>query len=53
MPGAFVAAGHGMLGVTYALGTGRLVAELIAAAPPSIDVGPFSPHRFQRRKVVA
>jgi D-amino-acid dehydrogenase len=41
-----VAAGHGMLGMTYALGTGSLIADLVAGRAPAIDVTPFSPMRF-------
>lgn len=38
--------GHGHLGLTQSAGTGRLVADLLAGAAPAIDLGPFSPRRF-------
>lgn len=42
-----LATGHGMLGITTAPATGRLVAEIVCGAPPHIDPEPFSPGRFQ------
>ncbi len=42
-----LATGHGMLGVTCAPATGKLVAELICGEPPHIDPSPFGLHRFQ------
>jgi D-amino-acid dehydrogenase len=38
--------GHGHLGLTQSAGTGKLVAELVAGAAPSLDLTPFSPQRF-------
>ncbi len=38
--------GHGHLGLTQSAGTGKLVAELLAGASPSLDLTPFSPQRF-------
>lgn len=38
--------GHGHLGLTQSAGTGKLVAELLAGATPSLDLTPFSPQRF-------
>jgi D-amino-acid dehydrogenase len=38
--------GHGHLGLTQSAGTGKLVAELLTGAPPSLDLTPFSPQRF-------
>jgi D-amino-acid dehydrogenase len=38
--------GHGHLGLTQSAATGRLVADLLAGAPPAIDLTPFSPQRF-------
>ncbi|HET8726000.1 MAG TPA: FAD-binding oxidoreductase [Alphaproteobacteria bacterium] len=38
--------GHGHLGLTQAAGTGRLVADLVAGAPPAIDIAPFRAQRF-------
>ena len=43
----FLATGHGMLGVTTAPATGKLVAELICGQPPHIDPSPFSVGRFR------
>jgi D-hydroxyproline dehydrogenase subunit beta len=44
-----VAAGHEGLGITTALGTGRIVADLVAARTPAIDAAPFSPQRFTQQ----
>jgi D-amino-acid dehydrogenase len=41
-----LACGHSMLGVSMAPGTGKLIAELLGAAPPHIDPAPYSPARF-------
>jgi len=43
--GLWVAAGHEGLGITTALGTGALLADLIAGHAPVIDPGPFAPAR--------
>ncbi|MCI0358651.1 MAG: FAD-dependent oxidoreductase [Planctomycetaceae bacterium] len=42
----WIAAGHNMLGLSMAPGTGRLVAELITGEQPHLDVEPYSPLRF-------
>ena len=42
-----LATGHGMLGITTAPATGRLVAELICGQPPQIDPQPFALSRFR------
>lgn len=42
----WIAAGHGMLGLTQGPITGKLVAEWIASGQPSIDLGPLRPDRF-------
>jgi D-amino-acid dehydrogenase len=42
----WIAAGHNMLGLSMAPGTGRLVAELIAGEQPHIDPQAYSPRRF-------
>jgi D-amino-acid dehydrogenase len=39
----FVAAGHNMLGVTLAPGTGRAVARLVTGEDPGLDLTPFAP----------
>jgi D-amino-acid dehydrogenase len=41
-----LATGHGMLGITMAPATGRLVAEIVCGVPPHIDPRPFDPGRF-------
>lgn len=38
--------GHGHLGLTQSAGTARLVADLLTAKRPEIDLTPFSPQRF-------
>ncbi len=43
---AYLAAGHNMLGLSMAPGTGKLVAELITGRPPHIDPFPYRPTRF-------
>ncbi len=43
--GVFVAAGHEGLGITTALGTARLLADLVAGRVPEIDPSPYSPLR--------
>ena len=45
-PHIIYAFGHGHLGLTQSAATGKLVAELVTGAPPSIDITPFSPQRF-------
>jgi D-amino-acid dehydrogenase len=42
-----LATGHGMMGLTLAPITGRLVAEISMGAPPSHGLGPVSPARFR------
>jgi D-amino-acid dehydrogenase len=41
-----VAAGHGMLGLSMAPATGRLVAELIDRQPPHVEPAPYRLDRF-------
>lgn len=41
-----LATGHGMLGLTQAAVTGRLVADLVTGRPPLVPLEPFSPDRF-------
>ncbi|MDE1157028.1 MAG: FAD-binding oxidoreductase [Neorhizobium sp.] len=38
--------GHGHLGLTQSAGTARLVADLLTGADNTLDLTPFSPHRF-------
>lgn len=46
LPNVLLAAGHNMLGISMAPGTGKLVAELLSDQPPHIDPAPYSPARF-------
>jgi len=41
-----VAAGHGMMGLSLAPGTGALIADLINQNPLPMEIGPFDPARF-------
>lgn len=43
---AFFAFGHDHLGLTMGAITGKLIAEIVAAKPPSVDLAPFRPDRF-------
>ncbi len=45
VPGLWVAAGHEGLGITTALGTGQLLADLVAGRIPAIDAAPYAPRR--------
>src|SRR5271166_5331821 len=45
-PDVIYAFGHGHVGMTAAPMTGKLVADLVAGRPPSIDIAPFAPGRF-------
>ena len=38
--------GHGHIGLVGGAMTGRLVADLVSGKPPTIDIAPFSPQRF-------
>ncbi len=46
VPNAYLAFGHGHLGLSLAGITGRLVGELVEGRAPSVDLTPFSPTRF-------
>ncbi|MBL8699649.1 MAG: D-amino acid dehydrogenase [Alphaproteobacteria bacterium] len=46
VPGVYVNAGHGPLGWTFACGSGKLVADIVAGASPEIDPSPYSPTRL-------
>lgn len=41
-----VATGHGMLGISMATGTGRLITDLVLGRPPAVDPSPYSMGRF-------
>jgi D-amino-acid dehydrogenase len=43
---AWVAAGHGMLGLSMATGTGKLISELIGGSTPHVDPAPYRVERF-------
>ena len=43
---AWLATGHGMMGIGMSAGTGQLIADLIAGREPAIDPAPYSPARF-------
>ena len=45
-PDVIYAFGHGHVGMTSAPMTGKVVADLVAGRPPSIDIAPFAPTRF-------
>lgn len=47
---AWVATGHGMLGVTLAPGTAQAVAQAITGRTPPAVLAPFDPRRFTRRR---
>ncbi|MCE9529557.1 MAG: FAD-dependent oxidoreductase [Planctomycetes bacterium] len=42
----WIAAGHGMLGVSMAPATGKLIAEMLDGRTPHVDPVPYSPERF-------
>jgi len=42
-----IAAGHGMLGLSMAPATGKLVAEMLGGATPHIDPVPYAAERFR------
>jgi D-amino-acid dehydrogenase len=46
-PDVIYAFGHGHVGMTSAPMTGKIVADLVAGRPASIDIGPFSAGRFR------
>jgi len=43
---AYIAGGHGMLGLSMAPATGRLISEMINEEEPFIDIEPYAPKRF-------
>jgi len=43
--GIWVATGHEGLGITTALATGEILADLVAGTTPKIDPAPFHPRR--------
>lgn len=45
-PNVLLAAGHGMLGLSMATGTGKLVSELLNDEPPHVDAAAYGLKRF-------
>jgi glycine/D-amino acid oxidase-like deaminating enzyme len=45
LDGVWIAAGHEGLGITTALGTAELLADLMAGRPPALDPAPYVPDR--------
>jgi D-amino-acid dehydrogenase len=45
-PDVIYAFGHGHVGMTSAPMTGKIIADLVAGRPPSIDIAPFAADRF-------
>jgi D-amino-acid dehydrogenase len=45
-PDVIYAFGHCHVGMTSAPMTGKVIADLVAGRPPSIDIAPFAPGRF-------
>ncbi len=41
-----IATGHGMMGVSLAPATGKLIAEIVKGEKTSVDIGAFNPLRF-------
>jgi D-amino-acid dehydrogenase len=48
MKNVLIAAGHNMLGLSMATGTGKLVSEMLGGVKPHIDPRPYSLRRFNR-----
>nr|WP_241093392.1 FAD-dependent oxidoreductase [Xanthomonas sp.] len=46
-PHVWLAAGHGMLGISMSCATGQLMADLITGRAPAIDPTPYRVERFQ------
>ena len=47
MNNVWIAAGHNMLGLSMATGTGRLIRELMLGEQPHLDPSHYSAHRFK------
>ena len=43
---AWIATGHGMMGVSMSAGTGQLLADMMTGRAPSLDPTPYRPDRF-------
>lgn len=46
-PHVWLAAGHGMLGISMSAGTGHLVADLVCGNTPAVDPAPYRLERFR------
>ncbi|PPJ44059.1 MULTISPECIES: FAD-dependent oxidoreductase [unclassified Pseudoxanthomonas] len=44
--GVWIAAGHGMLGISMSSATGQLMADMITGRTPAFDPTPYRPERF-------
>lgn len=42
----YFAFGHGHMGLAWSPITGKLIAEMVAGRPPSLDIAPYRPGRF-------
>jgi D-amino-acid dehydrogenase len=49
-PRVVFAFGHGHTGLTASAKTAQIVADIVAGEPPSIDITPFRPDRFNARR---
>ena len=45
-PNLWLAAGHGMLGISMSAATGQLMADLVTGRTPAFDPSPYRPERF-------
>ena len=52
IPGLWIAGGHEGLGITMALGTARLIADLVAGRDTAIDAAPYAPSRVTATSTV-
>lgn len=48
---AYIASGHGMVGVAMAPPTGKIMADIISSGQTDIDITPFSPERFTKKNL--
>lgn len=48
--GAWIATGHGMLGVSMCMATAALLGDLMLGREPSVDPHPYRPERFGRNR---
>jgi D-amino-acid dehydrogenase len=43
----YFAFGHNHMGLAWAAVTGKVIAEMVAGQPPSLDCAPYRPDRFR------